>query len=71
MVKRKELTAETSLKFKGMVHKDPFDVCQICHRCLYERSVQHFEGNIKNKSSNPTNVFSFDRCLYICKICHK
>ena len=48
MVKRKELTAETSLKFKGMVHEDPFYVCQICHRCLYKRSVQNFERNIKN-----------------------
>ena len=35
-------------KFKGMVHEDPFYVCQICHRCLYKRSVQNFERNIKN-----------------------
>ena len=50
-----------------MVHEDPFYVCQICHRCLYKRSVQHFERNIKNESSNPINVFSFNGCLYICK----
>ena len=58
-------------KFKGMIHEGPFYVCQICHRCLYKRSVQHFERNIKNESSNPINVFSFDGCLYICKTCHK
>ena len=58
-------------KFKGMVHEGPFYVCQICYRCLYKRSVQHFERNIKNESSNPINVFSFDGCLYICKTCHK
>ena len=58
-------------KFKGMVHEGPFYVCQICHRCLYKRSVQHFERNIKNESSNPINVFSFDGCLYICKTCRK
>ena len=58
-------------KFKGMVHEGPFYVCQICHRCLYKRSVQHFDRNIKNESSNPINVFSFDGCLYICKTCHQ
>ena len=59
-------------KFRGMVHEDPFYVCQICHRCLfYKRSVQYFERNIKNESSNPINIFSFDGCLYMCKTCHK
>ena len=46
-------------------------ICQICHRCLYKRSVQHLERNIINESSNPINFFSFDGCLYICKTCHK
>ena len=58
-------------KFKGMVHEGSFYVCQICRRCLYKRSIQHFERNIKNESSNPINAFSFDGCLYICKNCHK
>ena len=58
-------------KFKGMVHEGPFYVCQICHRCLYKRLVQHFERNIKNESSSPINVLSFDRYLYICKTCYK
>ena len=55
-----------------MVHEGPFYVCQICHRFLfYKRSVQYFERNIKNGSSNPINIFSFDGCLYMCKTCHK
>ena len=57
MVKKKELTVEKSLKNSKVVHEDPFYVCQICHRCLYKRSVQNFERNIKNESSNPVNVF--------------
>ena len=57
--------------FKGMVHEGPSYVCQICNRCVYKRSVQHFERNIKNESSNPINVFSFDGCLNICKTCNK
>ena len=48
---------EKSLKNSRVVHEDPFYVCQICHRCLYKRSVQNFERNIKNESSNPVNVF--------------
>ena len=56
-------------KFKGMVYEGPFYVCQICHRCLNIRSVQHFERNIKNEPSNPINIFPFDGCLYICNTC--
>ena len=38
---------------------------------VFKRSVQDFEGNIKYKSSNPINIFSFDGCLYTCKTCHQ
>ena len=54
-------------KFKGMVHEGPFYVCKICHRCLYKRSIQHFERNIKNESSSPINVFSFVKGKVLCK----
>ena len=49
----------------------PFLCMSIFHRCYYKRSVQYFERNKKNDSSNPINVFSFDECLYIYKTCHK
>ena len=54
-------------KFKEMVHESPFYVCQVCHRYLYKRSVQHFERNLKNESSNPINVFSFNGYLNAIK----
>ena len=53
-------------KFKGIVYEGPFYICQICNRCLYKRSVQLFERNIKTESSSPINVFSFDGfCTFV------
>ena len=74
MVKRKQLTVETSLKIsKEWFMKVVFMYVKFAIDVFVKgkRSVQHFERNIKNESSNPINVFAFDGCLYICKTCHK
>ena len=39
-------------KFKEMIHEGSFYVRQICHRCLYKRSVQPFKRNIETESFN-------------------
>ena len=72
MIKRKELTVEASLKnSKEWFMKALFIYIKFVIDVFKKRSVQHFERNIKNESSNPINVFSFDGCLYFCKTCHK
>lgn len=42
-------------KFKEIVLESY--ICQICHQCLYKRSVQYFEF------SNPLTVLSFHGCF--------
>ena len=59
-------------KFKSLIKEEPYFICVICHRCVFERSVIRFDFNNYSSIVNQLVqlVGSYDHGVYKCKTCH-
>ena len=58
------------IMFKELINEGLFYVCVVCQRCLYKKSVFHYDKNkFKSQISSFNLVRSFDGNLYICRTC--
>ena len=59
--------------FKKKIQDGPYHICVVCNRCLYRRSVIHFDEHryVYIVEGLNTEITPFDGLLYIGKTCDK
>ena len=58
--------------FKKAIQEGPYYICVICNRCLYRKTVKHFNATKYDQQFNflyTSLVKSFDSKLYVCITC--